>query len=123
MLLETNFPDFSRTGGANDTPRRTGRKADWSTAGQVVTAQRVKEAIMSFEPYKALGMENITPVLLQQSLEEITGLLTGVLRGCIALGYTSRQWLKSKVIFIPKSGKKSYTELKYYRPISLTSFF
>ena len=66
---------------------------------------------MSFEPYKAPGMDNIIPVLLQQSLEEITGLLTGVLRGC-----------KTKVIFIPKPGKKSYTEVKYYRPISLTSF-
>ena len=76
----------------------------------MVTAQRVKEAIMSFEPYKAPDMDNITPVLMQQSLEEIAGLLTGVLRGCIALGYTPRQWLKTKVIFIPKPGKKSYTE-------------
>ena len=88
-------------------------------------AQRVKEAIMSFEPYKAPGMDNITPVLLQQSLEEITGLQMGVLRGrnrCIALGYTPTQWLKTKVIFISKPGKKSYTEVKDYRPISLTSF-
>ena len=66
-----------------------------------------KEAIMSFEPYKTPGMDNITPVLLQQSLQEITGLLTGVLRGCIALGYIPREWLKTKVIFIPKPGKKS----------------
>ena len=113
MLLETNFPDFRRTDEADDTPppRRAGRKADWSTAGQVVMAQRVKEAIMSFEPYKAPGMDNITSVLLQQSLEEITGLLAGVLSGCIALGYTPRQLLETKVIFIPKPGKKSYTAL------------
>ena len=56
----------------------------------MVTAQRVKEDIMSFEPYKAPGMDNIPPVLLQQNLEKITELLTGVLRGCIALGYTPR---------------------------------
>ena len=65
-------------------------------------------------------MDNMTPVLLQQSLEKITGLLTGVLRGCIALGFTPSQWLKTKVIFIPKLGKKSYTEVKDYRPLSLT---
>ena len=57
---------------------------------------------MSFEPYKAPGIDNITPMLLQQSLEKTTGLLTRVLRGCIALGYTPRQWLKTKIIFIPK---------------------
>lgn len=33
-----------------------------------------------------------------------------------------RQRLKTKVIFIPKLGRKRYTEVKDFSPISLTSF-
>ena len=60
----------------------------------------------SFEPYKAPGMDNITLVLLQQSLKEITGPLTGVLRDCIAFGYTPRQLLKTKVIASPSQERR-----------------
>lgn len=44
------------------------------------------------------------------------------LRDCFALTYMPRQWLKTKVIFIPILGRKPYTEVKDFSPISLTSF-
>ena len=40
----------------------------------------------------------------------------------LRLGYTPSGWGDSKVLFIPKVGKKDYAELRSFIPISLTSF-
>ncbi|ENN73442.1 hypothetical protein YQE_09939, partial [Dendroctonus ponderosae] len=42
--------------------------------------------------------------------------------GTSAMGYVSYDWREAEVGFIPKPGKKDYTEPKSFRPISLTSF-
>lgn len=121
-LMTVNFPDFEPAGDHQDTPGQNRKKPDWAIASQVVTPAKVRDAIESFEPYKAPGPDNISPALLQQGLEVIIGPLTGLFRSCIAVGYTPKQWLKAKVIFIPKPGRAGYTEVKDFRPISLTSF-
>jgi hypothetical protein len=40
----------------------------------------------------------------------------------IALGYVPKRWVKSKVIFLAKTGKEDYTDPNAFRPISLCSF-
>ena len=42
--------------------------------------------------------------------------------GSMQLGYNPKIWRESKVIFIPKAGKKSYTTTNAFRPISLMQF-
>ncbi|CAK1588016.1 unnamed protein product [Parnassius mnemosyne] len=44
------------------------------------------------------------------------------MRACLALKYVPRGRREAKVTFIPKPVKIDYTDLKSYRPISLTSF-
>ena len=44
------------------------------------------------------------------------------MRVTITLGYTADHWRQGEMKFIPKGGKKSMSEPKSYRPISLTSF-
>ena len=39
----------------------------------------------------------------------------------LRLGYTPKKWLASRVVYIPKEGKDDYTQVRSYRPISLTN--
>lgn len=71
---------------------------------------------------KATGPDNVILALLLQSLEVIIGPLTGLLRGCLAVGYAPKHWLKGKVIFISIHGRRSYSNVKDFRPISLILF-
>jgi hypothetical protein len=45
-----------------------------------------------------------------------------ILMACLAFGYIPKDWLKVRVIFIPKIGRSLYELAKSFRPISLTSF-
>uniref|UniRef100_A0A1B6E7F2 Uncharacterized protein n=1 Tax=Clastoptera arizonana TaxID=38151 RepID=A0A1B6E7F2_9HEMI len=125
LLLEANFPDFVRE---EDTviqtvcERRPYGLADWGLAALVVTSEKVKWAINSFEPYKTPGPDGIFPKMLQEGGGHIIRTVTGVLRGCIAIGYVPASWRITRVSFIPKPGRRSYQTVKDFRPISLTSF-
>lgn len=123
LLLKASFPDFVREENPQPSDKRGQRsKADWVTAAQVVTPEKVKWAINSFEPYKTPGPDGIFPKMLQEGCKSILGFITGILRGCVAIGYVPNIWKQTRVSFIPKPGKKSYFTVKDFRPISLTSF-
>jgi len=85
LLLKANFPDFVREGDqinlGHSTEEDTRSTRDWETAAQVVTPEKVKWAINSFEPYKAPGPDGIFPKMLQKGCEVILGVTTGLLRG------------------------------------------
>ena len=85
-------------------------------------ADRVRWAINSFYPYKAAGADGIFPALRRKGLKCILAPVMKVYRACIALGYTPMAWIIARVAFISKAGRKSHTEVKDFRPISLTSF-
>jgi hypothetical protein len=59
--------------------------------------------------------------MLQKGLDIILDYLHKILVGCIAYGFIPQNWKTSKVIFIPKPGKSTYTDAKSFRPISLQS--
>ena len=125
ILLRKNFPSIELEEGwreeriINITPRAK----DWKTAARIVSPEKVAWAIQSFEPYKSPGPDGIYPKLLQEGLDSCLGIITGVLRGSIAVGYIPARWKETRVVFIPKPGKNSYAEAGNFRPISLTSFF
>jgi hypothetical protein len=48
--------------------------------------------------------------------------LVRILRACLSTNYVQAIWRKVKVVFIPKSGRNSYSGPREFRPISLTSF-
>ena len=77
----------------------------------------------SFCPFKSPGLDEICPALLQKGLSIILSQLVTLFRACIALGYIPHQWRTARVVFLPKPGRIDYTQVKAFRPISLTSFF
>ena len=48
--------------------------------------------------------------------------LVRLAKASLTLGYAHKAWRGTRVIFIPKAGKKGLTSPKDFRPISLTSF-
>ena len=61
------------------------KPTDWRTATQVVTPEKVKLAIDSFEPYNTPGPDGIFPKMLHEGGSIILKNVTGILRGCIAI--------------------------------------
>jgi hypothetical protein len=88
----------------------------------VVTYIRVEWATDSFAPYKSPGVDGIFPALLQEGREVVIPYLVRIFRACLATGYVLAIWRQVKVVFIHKPGRNSYSGLRDYRPISLTSF-
>ena len=82
----------------------------------------VERAINSFKPYKSPGPDGIYPIMLQKSFSYIGDKIRKLYLKSMKTGQIPTYWLRAKVVFIPKPGKKDYLDPKAYRPISLTSF-
>ena len=102
-------------------PKWKGSREDWAFSRRVISYEKLKWAIFSFQPYKSPGIDGIMPIMLQQGFELLAGKLLMLLRASLALGYIPMSWRHIRVVFIPKPGK-SLTQAKSLRPISLMSF-
>ena len=105
-LLETHFPESVVEIEEKPAPRssRTAvTTADWRTASRVVTVERVKWAISTFDPYKSPGMDGVFPALLQEGLETLSRPIYHLLRTCLALGYIPMPWRTGQSGFHPQS--------------------
>lgn len=123
-LLETHFPGCKTREERTDTQELNhfGGFGDCVLARRVVTPDRVRWAVTTFEPYKSPGPDGIYPVLLQKGLDVLLPILVRIFRSCLSLGYIPKPWREIKVVFIPKPGRTSYDLAKSFRPISLSSF-
>jgi hypothetical protein len=104
--LELEFPKWNVSCG------------DWAVSRRVVSFNKLKWPIFSFQPYKSPGIEGI---MLQQGFELLVGKLLVLLRDSLALGYIPTSWRNIRVVFIPKPGQP-LSQTKSLRPISLMSF-
>jgi ribonuclease HI len=119
VLLSQHFPKARDS----DTPHTL----DYSpvcgaTVDEIITNDRIKRAISSFKPYKAPGLDNVSPVMLQNAGQAVVPILKAVYTGSLKLGYIPTEWRNANVVFIPKPGKENYETPGSFRPISLTSF-
>ena len=48
--------------------------------------------------------------------------MTAMFKASYLLGYMPNKWRKATVIFIPKPGKKDYSLVRSFRPITLSNF-
>lgn len=131
LLLNTHFPgnvplnepDMHSDANHNSDSRNYAscNSTEMALINDIVTYDRVKWAIHSFDKYKSPGFDNIYPIMLQKGWELIGKHIVHIYKQCIARGHVPNKWNEVKVIFIPKPGKEDYTSPKSYRPISLTS--
>ena len=121
VLLDVHFPEVDE-----DTVEEPllleGNNYSDSEINEIVNIEAVRAAIKSFKPFKAPGLDGISPAFLQRALSIIENDILILYRECLRQGKSPRRWLETKVVFIPKMGKADYTDPTSLRPISLFSF-
>jgi hypothetical protein len=68
-------------------PKWKASRGDLAVSRRVVSYNKRKWALFSFQPYKTPGMDGIMPIMLQQGFELLAGKLLMLLRARLALGY------------------------------------
>ncbi len=86
-----------------------------------ISLDKLKQAISEFSPYKNT-VDDIKPIVLQNASKKALIRLKKIFEASISIGYTPRIWREQLVAFIPKPGKKDYSDPRAYRPITLASF-
>ena len=132
LLLDTHFPGNVPENGTaqcrcvqcTDAELATLDSSIAANAAQhrnIISYERVKWALHSFDKYKSPGYDGIYPIMLQKGWNIIGKYIVDIYKACLTLGYVPNIWKEVKVTFIPKPGKDDYTSPKSFRPISLTS--
>ena len=121
LMAKTHFPECT-----NSPPRRKKQrgKCDLTKCDSLgyVTVETVKRAFESFGPYKAPGPDGLKPIVFTNLSQKALDHLVNLFKASILLGYTPTRWTQTRVTFINKPGKPSYTTPRSFRPISLMSF-
>ena len=73
-------------------------------------------------PFKAPRPDELYPVLLQKSWNQLKGYYHVIFQACLGHSYVPWAWNVGTSIFLPKPGKESYFEAKPFRIFTLTSF-
>ena len=121
VLLDTHFPDETKP--EHEEPLDFTGNVNNLDIDKVINLEAVRASVKSFKPYKSPGKDNIYPALLQQGLDIIENDILALYRKCLREGKSPGIWLETRVAFIPKPGKKDYTNANNTRPISLSSYF
>jgi len=79
----------------------------------------VKNAIWRMKPSKAPGLDGITAGMLRKAWPQIKVTTTLLMDRCLENATFPESWKVSRLVIIPKSGKKDKSNPKSYRPISL----
>ena len=87
-----------------------------------ITESTVRAVFNSFGPDKIGGCDEIRPKALQNLPDMAIKRFTTLFQAIIEIGYTPKIWRESRVVFIPKQGKTDYTDVRAWRPVTLSSF-
>jgi hypothetical protein len=93
-----------------------GSREDWVVSKRVISYDKLKWAVFSFQPYKSPCIDGIMPIMLQQGFELLVAKPLMLLRASLALDY-----IPIRLVYIPEPGKP-LSQAKFLRPISLMSF-
>jgi len=85
-------------------PKWKGFWEDWAASKRVISYEKLKWAVFSFQPYKSPGIDGIMAIMLQQGFELLASKLLLLLRASLALGYIPISWRHIRVVFISKPG-------------------
>ena len=67
------------------------------------------------------GSDGIDTNLIRMAWPSIGKLIKNLYEACLKIGYHPKAFRSAEVVMLPKAGKKTFTEVKSWRPISLLS--
>ena len=76
-----------------------------------------------FQHKKSPGPDGLKPAIFPHLPDNFINYLEFIYRSCVCFSFTPTKWKDTRLIFIPKPGKKEYNTAKAYRPISLSNYF
>ena len=79
-----------------------------------ISDNHVVKALAKFKAKKSPGPDQLRPVMLPHLTPNLISVITFLYKACIALHYTPLKWKEAKVVFIPKLGKESYNDPKFF---------
>ena len=85
----------------------------------VVTKESVEEVLISLNPNKAAGPDEVESRLLKECATELAPILCGIYRKSMDEGEVPNKWKEAHVIPIHKKGNKAI--MANFRPVALTS--
>jgi ribonuclease HI len=88
----------------------------------MVSLDKVRCALASFDPFKSPGPDEISPAHLQRGGERLLGAIRTLYVSSLRLGYIPKGWRAARVVFLSKPGRADIFNPKAKRPICLTSF-
>lgn len=94
-------------------------KTDVPISTLEITRDMVKKLIVAMNINKSCGPDNITPRMLKELVDIMSGPITLLLKRTLAEGVIPNDWKKANVSPIFKKGSRNHAS--NYRPISLTS--
>ena len=86
----------------------------------IYSPARLKEAVESFEPYKAAGPDTLKPIIIQKAWKHISDITRNIMIRNHETQHIPTQWRESLGIFLPKPGKTDYNNPKSFRTITLS---
>ena len=87
-----------------------------------ITLEKTKAAMNGFSPHKAVGTDDLPPIIYQNFGPAAWDVLHKIYQITFLLGLLPLKWLDIRVIFIPKPGKGKYNDPGSWRPISLMQY-
>ncbi len=79
------------------------------------------ESLSPIRPHRVLAkLSPLQKQLPEKALQQLA--VRDIYVSSYSAGYVPACWRQSKVVFIPKPGKKDYSKAKSFRPITLTPF-
>ena len=82
---------------------------------------RLKEAVMSLDPHKSAGPDNIKPILIQKAWPYIKDVTRDIMINSHILQHIPKPLQEVRGVFLPKPGKVDYRNTKSFRTICLSS--
>jgi hypothetical protein len=97
------------------------RDIDHSIIEKIYNPCRLKEAVMSLDPHKSAGPDNIKPILIQKAWLYIKDVARDIMINSHILHHIPKPLQEVRGVFLPKPGKVDYCNTKSFRTICLSS--
>ena len=122
-LVKSHFPNTEEVGEIryNLDRKSTRMEIEDSNSGWI-NMDRLTKSFEGFEVKKSPGPDELKPVIFKHLPPNVKEFVLFIYKANIKLGFTPTLWKETKVGFLPKHGKTDFTNVKAFRPISLSNY-
>ena len=122
LLCDTHFPQNKKTTCKDQRTKKDTIVDIYDPGGEYISTEKVRASIDSFKPIKGCGPDELPPITFQHLGPLALRCLTAIYKASYLLQYVPNAFLDVRVVFIPKAGKKNYSDPRSFRPITLMNF-